>query len=141
MNSTDASCETAAAELVRTMRYLESTGLNTGTAGNGSCRADGQGYWITPSGVAPASLTPESIVSMSFGATAGSALTTPSSEWRMHHDIYLARPDVGAIIHTHSTYATALACARKSIPAFHYMVAVAGGDSIRCAPYATFGTR
>ena len=80
-------------------------------------------------------------MSMSFGGAASSAAPTPSSEWRIHHDIYLARPDVDAIVHTHSSYATALACARKSIPSFHYMVAIAGGDSIRCAPYATFGTQ
>jgi L-fuculose-phosphate aldolase len=141
MNAVDTSSEIAARELVQTMQYLESVGLNTGSAGNGSCRVGAEKYWITPSGVAPAALKTESIVSMSFGATAVPGPPTPSSEWRMHHDIYLARPDIGAIIHTHSSYATALACARKSIPAFHYMVAVAGGDSIRCAPYATFGTQ
>ena len=65
----------------------------------------------------------------------------PSSEWRFHRDIYLARPDAGAIVHTHSRYATALACTEQGIPAFHYMVAVAGGADIRCAPYATFGSQ
>ncbi len=141
MNSTEPRGKTAARELVQAMQYLESIGLNTGKAGNGSCRDGGRKYWITPSGVPPADLNTESIVSMSFGATAVTATPAPSSEWRMHHAIYLARPEIGAIIHTHSSYATALACARKSIPAFHYMVAVAGGDSIRCEPYATFGTQ
>jgi L-fuculose-phosphate aldolase len=123
------------------MHYLENTGLNCGKAGNASSRAGPDKYWITPSGIAPQDLTPELMVGIAFegGALSGSVL--PSSEWCMHNDIYLARPDVGAIVHTHSSYATALACTGKPIPAFHYMVAVAGGDSIRCAPYATFGTQ
>ena len=81
------------------------------------------------------------MVVMSLDDKPAPVVAIPSSEWRMHQDIYLARPDVGAIAHTHSNYATALACVGRSIPAFHYMVAVAGGDSIRCAPYATFGTQ
>ena len=129
-----------ALELVSTMQYLERMGLNCGKSGNASSRVGSTTYSITPSGVAPLDLTPESIVAMATDEVVLSAAAKPSSEWRMHQDIYSARPDVGAIVHTHSSYATALACNGKPIPAFHYMVAVAGGDSIRCAPYATFGT-
>ncbi len=129
------------AELVRTMQYLDHSGLTTGSAGNASCRADPGGFWITPSAVPPGALTTASIVAMPLGSPAPVSTPRPSSEWRMHHDIYRERPKIGAIVHTHSTYATALACRRKSIPAFHYMVAVAGGNSIRCAAYATFGTQ
>ncbi len=130
-----------AAALAPTMRYLESVALNSGSAGNASCRTGAQTYSITPSGVVPGALTTPSMVAMSLSDATASATLKPSSEWRMHHDIYLARTDVCAIVHTHSCYATALACSRKSIPAFHYMVAIVGGDSIRCAPYATFGTQ
>lgn len=130
-----------AADLVRTMQYLHSVGLNTGSAGNASYRGVEQNYWITPSGIPPGALSPQSIVEMSCDGGKVRGSVEPSSEWRMHQDIYRARPDIRAVVHTHSSYATALACSRQSIPAFHYMVAVAGGDSIRCAPYATFGTR
>lgn len=143
MESTSASTPPSsdAAELVEVMRYLESVGLNCGRAGNASRRAGAGNYWITPSGVAPAALTTGSVVAMSFGDGAPAVTPAPSSEWRMHHDVYMARSDIHAIVHTHSSYATALACSRRSIPAFHYMVAIAGGDSIRCAPYATFGSQ
>jgi L-fuculose-phosphate aldolase len=129
------------AALVDTMRYLESVGLNRGKAGNASRRYGDHHYQITPSGIAPVDLTSASMVVLSLDDKPAPVGAIPSSEWRMHQDIYLARPDVGAIAHTHSNYATALACVGRSIPAFHYMVAVAGGDSIRCAPYATFGTQ
>jgi len=128
-------------QLIRTMQYLDSVGLNTGSAGNASCRVGGPNYLITPSGVEPRALTPESVVRMPQTEASEIASLKPSSESRMHSDIYTARPDVCAIVHTHSTYATALACTHQAIPAFHYMVAIAGGDSIRCAPYATFGTQ
>ncbi len=128
-------------DIVEVMQYLYTVGLNTGCAGNASCRVGRQKYLITPSGVEPTVLSPELIVRMPpSDATAVSGLE-PSSEAGMHGAIYAARPDVSAIVHTHSPYATALACLRKPIPAFHYMVAVAGGDSIRCAPYATFGSK
>ncbi len=127
-------------DLVRAMQYLERVGLNTGSAGNASCRLRGDRYLITPSGIAPSSLSAESIVRMPHHGAGDAGTPKPSSESPMHSAIYVARPEVRAIVHTHSTYATALACRRKSIPAFHYMIAVAGGDSIRCAPYATFGT-
>jgi L-fuculose-phosphate aldolase len=84
-------------------------------------------------------LVPADIVAMRFdGSHEGRRL--PSSEWRFHRDILAARPEAGAVVHTHAMFSTSLACLGRDIPAFHYMVAVAGGDSIRCAPYATFGT-
>jgi len=123
------------------MRALGDAGLNTGSAGNASCRGAAGHFWITPSGVPVDALSAESIVEMSLEGRPVNAACTPSSEWRMHRDIYRERPEITAIVHTHSCYATALACLGREIPAFHYMVAVAGGASIRCAPYATFGTQ
>ena len=128
-----------AASLVRCMQQLLSEGLTTGTNGNASLRSAG-GMLITPTGIRPSELTPESIVAMDLEGNIASAQLAPSSEWPMHASIYRARPDVHAIVHCHSHYATALACNRLSIPAFHYLVALAGGDSIPCAPYATFGS-
>lgn len=124
----------------KAMRDLEVVGLNRGTAGNASVRIDG-GFLITPSGLKPERLTPENIVHIDAFAEQIADGVNPSSEWRFHKDIYMTRSDAGAIVHVHSAYATALACQRRAIPAFHYMVAVAGGSSIRCAPYATFGTQ
>lgn len=128
-------------DVIAAMRKLDASGLNTGSAGNASCRNAADGIWITPSGVPAGALTETSIVELSMAGEVLQAGALPSSEWRLHRDIYLARPEVGAIVHTHSSYATALACQRRDIPAFHYMVAVAGGDSIRCSGYATFGTQ
>lgn len=122
------------------MLRLELTGLNTGTAGNLSVRVD-DGFLVTPSGVPPRALSPGRVVRLDHDGRAAAPGARPSSEWRIHRDLYAARPDTAAIVHTHSPYATALACAHRPIPAFHYMVAVAGGDSVRCAPYATFGTQ
>ena len=128
-------------DIVAAMQTLDTSGLNTGSAGNASCRSDTDGLWITPSGVPAAALDNSSIVELSMSGEVRSRGLIPSSEWRLHRDIYAARPDVHAIVHTHSSYATALACQRRDIPAFHYKVAVAGGDSIRCSGYATFGTQ
>lgn len=122
------------------LRDLEQAGLNRGTAGNVSIRT-GDGLLISPSGLKPESLTPEHIVYLDTSAEPTAHGLNPSSEWRFHKDIYASRGEAGAIVHVHSAYATALACQRRAIPAFHYMVAVGGGDSIRCAPYATFGTQ
>jgi L-fuculose-phosphate aldolase len=115
-----------------------STRLNQGTSGNASARwADGM--VITPSAVPYDQLDPADLVAVSWdGSKTGSR--PPSSEWRFHAGIYRARPEVGAVVHLHSPAATALACLREGVPPFHYMVAVAGGRDIRCAPYATFGT-
>jgi L-fuculose-phosphate aldolase len=126
-------------DLVRTMRGLEADGLNRAAAGNASARC-GAHFLITPTGVLPAELQPGAMVEMTLDGTPLTAHFRPSSEWRFHAGIYAARPDAGAVVHVHSPYATALACTRREIPPFHYMVAVAGGATIPCAAYATFGT-
>ena len=124
--------------IIAVCRQLEQTGLNRGTTGNVSCR-DGDHLLITPSGVPVPALNPAGIVAMDFnGQVIGSG--KPSSEWHFHLDLMKSRPEFNAIVHTHSPHATALACLRENLPPFHYMIAVAGGDSIRCAPYALFGT-
>lgn len=125
--------------LLKTVQALEKLGLNKGTSGNASIR-QGKGFLITPSGVPIQDMTLNSLVEMNMQGTALSQ-GKPSSEWRFHRDIYQARPEIGAVIHTHSMFATTLACLRKDIPPFHYMIAVAGGDTIRCSDYALFGTQ
>jgi L-fuculose-phosphate aldolase len=127
------------AEIIRTSMKMNALGINQGKAGNVSARTDG-GFLVTPTGIAYEDTRPEQIVAMNMDGThAGETL--PSSEWRFHRDIYAARDDVHAIVHTHSNYATTLACMDRAIPPFHYMIAMAGGTDIRCAPYATFGTQ
>lgn len=124
--------------LINTAQQLSKTGLNKGTAGNVSLRVR-DGFLVTPSGVPAEALTPADLVYMDFdGITEGRR--APSSEWRFHWEILKNRPELAAVIHTHAPYCTTLAVLGRSIPAFHYMVAVAGGKDIRCAPYATFGT-
>ena len=126
-------------QLRDTAVQLSERGLNRGASGNCSVRC-GDGFLMTPSGRLPTDCTAQDMVCMSMvGAVVGAGI--PSSEWRFHRDILAARPEVGAVIHTHSTHATALACLRQGIPAFHYMVAMAGGQDIRCAPYALFGSQ
>ncbi len=115
------------------------SGLSAGRSGNVSAR-DGERVLITPTGMAYEDLVPSDIASMALDGSVPAGSRKPSSEWHFHAAIYAARPDVGAIVHTHSSAATALACLEEGIPAFHYMVAAAGGVDIRCAPYATFGT-
>ena len=126
--------------LCEASRVLETRGLNSGTAGNLSVRVAG-GFLVTPSGVKPARLTPDGIVAMSDAGQPAEAAQRPSSEWRFHRDIYARRADANAVVHVHSPYATAIACQRRDIPGFHYMIAKAGGGSIRCSGYATFGTQ
>ena len=126
-------------DIVDICNGMNNDGLNQGTSGNVSCR-DGLDILITPSGVPYDTLVPEMIVSMDNDGKYEGPLK-PSSEWHMHKDIYSAKSDAGAIVHVHSPYATAMSCHRRKIPAFHYMVAVAGGDDIKCAEYATFGTQ
>lgn len=117
---------------------MNEMGINQGTSGNISIR-DGDNLLITPTSLPYNSMQPEDIVQMSLdGSVIGPGL--PSSEWRFHLDVMRAKPDVNAIVHAHPNYCTILAIMGRDIPAIHYMVAVAGGDSIRCAPYATFGT-
>ncbi len=118
---------------------MNALGINRGTSGNLSVRIAG-GLLITPSGVPYDSLRPGKIVAMQIDGSHTGAWE-PSSEWRLHRDIYRARENAGAVVHAHPGFATALACLRRGIPAFHYMIAVAGGSDIRCAPYATFGTQ
>ncbi len=125
--------------IIYTAQKMNALGINQGKSGNVSARTD-EGFLITPTGIAYDEAKPEQIVATAHdGSFAGEVL--PSSEWRFHADIYRAREDVDAIVHTHSTFATTLACLGKNIPAFHYMIAAAGGRNIRCAPYATFGTQ
>ena len=125
--------------LIDAALLLDAKGVNQGMSGNLSVRCD-NGYLITPSGMAYEQCTPDDMVWMGFdGAVDGRR--KPSSEWRFHHDILASRPEIGAVIHTHSRFATTLACLQRDIPAFHYMIAMAGGNSIRCTPYATFGTQ
>jgi L-fuculose-phosphate aldolase len=126
-------------ELVRITKKLDEQGFSHGASGNLSARC-GEGFLITPSGFGAEGLTDEDIVFVHLsGASEGR--WQPSSEWLFHRDIYVDRPEFGAVIHTHSTAATTLACLRRDIPPFHYMLALLGGDSLRCANYATFGTQ
>ncbi len=118
---------------------MNAQGINQGSAGNISVRT-ADGFLITPSGIDYESLTPGQIVSMALNGECNGKIK-PSSEWRMHRDIYQVHLKAGAVVHAHPTFCTALACRQEGIPAFHYMVAVAGGDDIRCASYATFGTQ
>jgi len=129
--------------VIATALAMNARGINRGKSGNVSARLRDDscdGFVVTPTGLAYDETQPEDIVPMTLdGEARGSRL--PSSEWRFHRDIYRARLDVNAIVHAHAPFATALACLSRGIPAFHYMVAVAGGRDIRCAPYATFGTQ
>jgi L-fuculose-phosphate aldolase len=126
--------------LVATCRELGRSGLSFGTSGNVSVRRNAEEFFVSPTGMSYEQLEPEDIplVHVSgrwFGRR------RPSSEWRFHRDIFATRADVAAIVHTHSRHAVALACTGRGIPAFHYMVAVAGGADIRCSPYHAFGTQ
>ena len=126
-------------EMVDICRRMNSSGINQGTAGNLSARIEG-GFLITPTSLPYDRMEADDIVEMGYDGTyAGKH--RPSSEWRFHRDIMQARQDINAILHCHSIYATTLACQYLPIPAFHYMVGVAGGTTIRVAPYATFGTQ
>jgi L-fuculose-phosphate aldolase len=130
-------------DIIAACLWMNSSGLNQGTSGNISVR-HGDAMLISPSGVPYDQLEPDDVVAMplegEYGSYQAKGNNIPSSEWRFHLDIMKARSDVGAIVHTHSTYATTLAIARKEIPACHYMIAAAGGPTIRCADYATYGT-
>ena len=115
-------------------------GLNQGTSGNLSARTAG-GMLITPTATPYERLKPAMIAHMTLDRENWTGPLKPSSEWRFHRDIYLARADAGAVVHTHSTYATALSMLRRDIPAVHYMIAAFGGPSVRCTNYAPYGTQ
>src|SRR5262245_30831267 len=125
-------------EMVDTCCRMNSSGINQGTAGNLSLRTE-RGFLITPSSLAYEKMQPEDIVEMDFDGTYVGR--RPSSEWRFHRDILRERTDINVVLHCHSVYATTLACHHRTIPSFHYMTGVAGGNTIRCADYATFGTQ
>ncbi len=127
------------AALLAAARGLSDARLNVGTAGNASLRL-ARGFLVTPSGMAAEACTPRDMVEVDSDGSFGGR-RAPSSEWQLHRDIYAAYPAAGAVLHAHSPFATALACQRREIPPFHYMIARFGGSTVRCAPYATFGTQ
>jgi L-fuculose-phosphate aldolase len=127
------------AALAETARRSARQGLNPGSSGNVSVRLSG-GFLVTPSGLPNDTLQAGQMIAVDMQGRSSGSLK-PSSEWRIHRDIYRARPEVHAVVHAHSPYAVSLACLRRDIPSFHYMVAAAGGTDIRCAGYATFGTQ
>lgn len=133
-------CDEAAARasVVEAARGLDAQGLNRGTSGNVSLRFRG-GLLITPSGVSSARMRPADVVPMGLDG-AHPPGSKPSSEWRFHRDIHAARPEIGAVVHAHPIHCTAFALCGREIPAVHYMIAAFGGPTVRCAPYAPYGT-
>jgi len=125
--------------LVSISQKLVSLGLNKGSSGNVSVRCK-DGFLVTPSGISPDDMVTNMMVNMQFDGSYEQG-KKPSSEWRFHRDILQNRPEINAVIHTHSMFATTMACLHQDIPPFHYMIAVTGGDTIRCAPYALFGSQ
>jgi L-fuculose-phosphate aldolase len=130
---------------------LDALGLNRGSTGNLSVRAGGAGgasgdsgdsgsFWITPTGMPPDELGADDFVQVDDHGSLRQGAWAPSTEWPFHRAVYRARADLNAVVHMHSPHATALACLRRELPAFHYMVAVAGGDNVPCTPYHLFGT-
>ena len=128
-------------QVVDAIRSLVARGLTSGTSGNVSVHTGDGTMLITPTGVAPDRLAPEHVVYMKLDGEVGEDQLTPSSEWRMHADIYRNKPGLEAVVHCHSNYATILACAHKPIPPLHYMLAAGGSYEIPLADYATFGTQ
>lgn len=126
--------------VIATSLQMSRSGLSPGRSGNVSCRWK-SGMLITPTGMPYEALNPADIVYVDADGDSPSRARKPSSEWRFHLSAYKARPEMGAVVHTHSLHATVLACAHKPIPAFHYMIAVAGGCDIPLIPYAPFGTQ
>jgi L-fuculose-phosphate aldolase len=130
-------------EALAVLQRLDALGLNRGSTGNLSQRASAApsgGFWITPTGMPADELGVDDFVRLADDGRVLQGDWEPSSEWPFHRAIYLARPDLGAVVHMHSPHATALACLRRPLPPFHYMVAVAGGDDVPCTPYHLFGT-
>ena len=136
-------------EVIKFARKLNTSNLSPLRSGNISIRSEQngkKGFFITPSGIRYDKLKEESIVFLELDEALNKDKISknglnPSSEWRFHQDIYINKHDAQAIVHAHSTHATAVSSHRKNIPAFHYMIALAGGDDIKCAEYATFGTK
>lgn len=126
-------------EVVAAARASVERGLNRGTSGNVSARLPSGEMLITPSGVPYGRLASDDLVRVEPDGTTRDA-RRPSTEWPLHAAVYRGRPEAGAVVHAHPPFSTALACLGREIPSFHYLVAAAGGDSIRCARYATFGT-
>ena len=124
--------------LIAVAQAMAPAGLNRGTSGNVSVRS-GDGFYITPTGLPYASLSPDDMPLMALDGS-HQGRRKPSSEWRFHRDLYAGRPEVGAVLHAHSPFAVSLACLRRDIPPFHYMIARFGGSTIRCAEYAIFGS-
>jgi L-fuculose-phosphate aldolase len=131
--------ETLRRAIVTACRDMNRRGLNQGTSGNISVRVK-DGSLLTPSGMAYDEMKPADVVLMHADASHGGRRKA-SSEWRFHHALMKVRPEIGAVVHTHSMFATTLSCLGLEIPAVHYMIAAAGGENIRCAPYATYGTQ
>ena len=126
-------------QLVATAKRMSELGLTPGMSGNVSVR-NHAGMLITPSGMPYSTLTGGDAVEVKLDGTIRTGQRTPSTEWQLHRDILAARPDVTAIVHTHSLYCTSIACLRRALPAVHYMIVLAGSDEVPCAEYATFGT-
>ncbi len=126
-------------QVIKYAKMLNFKNLSALRSGNISVRYK-NGFFITPSGVKYSQLQTEDVVFVSLDGNFDSLKQRPSSEWRIHKDIYVNKKEANAVVHAHSTHATAVSAHGKSIPAFHYMVALAGGDDIKCAEYATFGT-
>ena len=130
--------------VIKYSKKLNSTNLSALRSGNISVRAKEKkidGFYITPSGTKYSLLKPKNIVFVSLKGKFDQKKGIPSSEWRFHQDIYVNKKNAKAIVHAHSTCATAVSTHQKSIPAFHYMIGIVGGDDIKCTKYATFGTR
>jgi len=126
-------------ELVSTARRMSQLGLTPGTSGNVSVRTT-KGFFVTPSGMPYDELGPDDVVAVDADGTIRPGQRAPSTEWRLHRDILAARPDMQAIVHTHSLFCTTLSCLRRALPAIHYTVVLANSDEIPCADYATFGS-
>ena len=135
-------------DIIKFALMLNTTNLSPLRSGNLSIRVienDVEGFLLTPSGIKYETLKPEDIVFLALDEKYDNLKMfnsglNPSSEWRFHQDVYIKKREAKAIVHAHSPHATAVSTHGKSIPAFHYMVALAGGDDIKCADYATFGT-
>lgn len=126
-------------EMIATCIFMNDRGVNQGTSGNISVRVE-EGFLITPSGVPYNEMEPGDIVMMKLDASHKGA-RKPSTEWRFHRDIMAKKPEVGAVIHLHSMFCTSLSILRREIPAVHYMIAAAGGPTVPCVPYVTWGTQ